>query len=816
MKLKKLFGLLAALMFAFAVVSCDKGDDTGSGNEPDNRPKHYTYSTFTATSPSNWNELTYQDNNDTQIMSYIGSSFFTFDYKFDENGEIIDGQYEVEYSAATKLEDVSAEYVGEQWGLAEGDIYRAYKITLREDLKWDDGTPIKAEDFVYTMREQLDPLAKHYRADSFYVGGTIIHNAENYVKQGSTMDVSARKFYETWDASANDIFFDLGEASTVGTWIATNYGQYLEDHTPEWVLQAAGYVSVTEAQMLSIKGKTPAEIYANEEYKAIFENVLAFWQTDPNEELDLFSAPFTFPVVEFDEVGIFVGDTDYELVIVLDKPLQLLNEDGSLYYKAAYNMSSLPLVHKAKWENNKKQPTSASGLVTSEYNTSVATTASWGAYKLTSFQAGKSYVLERNNNWYGYNMPENEGLYQTDKIECEVINEWNTAWVKFRAGEIDGIGIDVSIADEYKGSERAYFTPDDYVGSLQLQSSKPALEARESENVNKTILTYPEFRKALSLAINRDEYNKKCSTASLAGYGIFNSMHYYDVANGGVYRNEDVAKEVLCRVYGVDVSKYPSLDAAHAAISGYNLELARQLVDQAYDKAVEDGEIDGDDIVKLQFGSSTINTNVTRNHNFIKESWKELVKGTKLEGRLEFDDDKEAGSAWANDFRAGNYDVCMGGWTGAAWDPGYFLLAYLSPDYMYSTAWPTDQITMEFTMPGVGAEGADVTDTMSLLEWYDCLNGSAGCKYNWAEGYIPNAKRLLLIAALEEQILTAYYTVPIQYSFAASLLSYKVDYISYSYNTFMAYGGMKYMTYNFSDLEWEDEIERQGGEINYK
>ena len=31
--------------------------------------KSYTYKTYTSVSPSNWNELTYQDNNDTQIMS---------------------------------------------------------------------------------------------------------------------------------------------------------------------------------------------------------------------------------------------------------------------------------------------------------------------------------------------------------------------------------------------------------------------------------------------------------------------------------------------------------------------------------------------------------------------------------------------------------------------------------------------------------------------------------------------------------------------------------------------------------------------------
>ena len=45
--------------------------------------KQAEYNTTTSVMPSNWNEFTYADNNDTQIMSYIGSSFFAYDYKFE-------------------------------------------------------------------------------------------------------------------------------------------------------------------------------------------------------------------------------------------------------------------------------------------------------------------------------------------------------------------------------------------------------------------------------------------------------------------------------------------------------------------------------------------------------------------------------------------------------------------------------------------------------------------------------------------------------------------------------------------------------------
>ena len=51
-----------------------------------------------------------------------------------------------------------------------------------------------------------------------------------------------------------------------------------------------------------------------------------------------------------------------------------------------------------------------------------------------------SYVIVREVNWYGYGKDVyEEGTYQTDKIVCEQVQDWNTAWLKFQAGEVDSI-----------------------------------------------------------------------------------------------------------------------------------------------------------------------------------------------------------------------------------------------------------------------------------------------------------------------------------------------------------------------------------------
>lgn len=816
-------GLLLVVMICAAFTSCAPKEDgiklifTKAGE--------YTYNTYTAVSPSNWNELTYQDNNDTQIMSYIGSSFFSFDFKYDAEGKILPGQFEIVYEAATKLEDVTAKYK-EAWNI-NGDKYMAYAITLRNDLKWDDGTAIKAEDFVYSMQEQLNPLFQNYRADSFYVGSTIIAGAKLYAKQGQSGIFAADTAYDAYSTDLDSkLMFHIGPSSDAlpaEVYFRTSMGfpaSYDVEKTAQYlVTNYLGECAFTVEIAKTMEGKTLAEIKADEAMKAAWEALIGWWQTEPNEELHFFAAEYTYPAFDWKNVGIFVGENEYELVVVLEKALDLLKEDGTLSYKAAYNFASLPLVHKAKYEANKQAPVAGSTLWTSTYNTSVKTCASWGPYKLTFFQSGKAYILEKNENWYGYGVKENEGLYQTDRIVCETIKEWNTAWLKFQAGEIDGIGIDVSIAQDYKNSDRAYFTPDDYVGSLQLQSNTEMLKANETANnqtgIDKEILSLVDFRKALSLSIDRADYTAKCTTASLKGFGLYNSMHYYDVANGGVFRETDEAKKVLCEVYNVDYTKYDSLDAAVDAITGYDLDAAKALFTSAYNTAIEQGLLTADEKVFLTFGTGAINESTQRHFDYLKEAWTKAVVGTPLEGKLDFEI-KDFADAWANDFRDGKYEICMGGWTGAAWDPGYFLLAYLSPDYMYSKAWATDTVTMTFTMVGVGENGEDITETMSLLDWYDCLNGASGAKYDWSSAALPEAKRLQLIAALEKQVLLAYYTVPTYNSFGASMLSYKIDYITYEYNTFMGYGGIKFMKHNFDDAQWRAQVKAQDGKLNYK
>ncbi|MBQ2253542.1 MAG: hypothetical protein II325_00115, partial [Clostridia bacterium] len=385
--------------------------------------------------PSNWNELTYADNNDTQIMSYIGSSFFDYDYKFEgdvkynadgsiNKAGIVPGAYTTNYSAATKLEDVTST-VDAKWGYtaeqkAEGGY--AWKITLRDDLKWDDGTPIKAADFVYSMQAQLDPKFMNFRANTYY--DTLrVKNAKEYFFSGAPIYSPIVPPYG--EGETPDYSFNLDGAEVYMS--TTTTGMTLAGYSLEKLIN--DYVG-TEDAIAALKVIADAENeygYAKitEELKATAMELVGHalkpfgmdWSSmDDATKEELFKETLFYlsgygDEVDWNTVGLYSIDSENAIVICMDVAFKLLNDDGDLSYMAAYYMSSLPLVHKEKYEAAKVKPADGATLWTSKYNSSFETTASWGPYKLVEFEAGSHYKLAKNENWYGWNMEQYKNQY---------------------------------------------------------------------------------------------------------------------------------------------------------------------------------------------------------------------------------------------------------------------------------------------------------------------------------------------------------------------------------------------------------------------
>lgn len=837
MKQRKVIAILAMILVLVLSVgvlaACnDKPDPDGPKPTPDtpqddnyytdgtgwDDPKDYINYDYTSQMPGQWCTILSSDNVDNTMEGYFTSSFYEFNYEFDKDGNIVSGGYTVEYSAARKLVDVTAKYAGRYGLAADATKGQAFAMTLRTDLTWDDGTPIKAADFVYSMSQQLSPKYLFSTASNYYSGNYTIHNAENYVKQGQTLMRAATSTYSEWATAIAEmpdkLIFDLTN-SYVGNFMTSKYADAVKK------LGAAGtYAALTGASaddLKSLEGKTYAQIAADETLKATWTKVLATWQTEPNEELHFWAYKYTYPTMDFSEVGYFVGDNEYELVMVIDNTLNPLDENGNLTYEAGYYFSNWPLVKKALWEkceNRTKTP------YTSSYCTSMGTSASWGPYKLTNYQTNKTYTISRNEKWFGYGRKQYVGQYQTDNIITNKIAEWDTAWLAFQNGELDGIGMDVKIAADYRTSKRAYFTPETYTFDLNLQS----LANSRNEKRNNLLLNYDEFRKAISLSLDRDDYCAKNSPSSLAALGLLNNMYYYDVENGGVYRETTQAKEAILNAYGATKNEdgswtvgkhtYDDIEDALDATTGFNLTLARQLVDQAVEKAIADGKYSNGEKVVLTFGIQEQTANTDRIKNWFQSAFDKMTEGTKLAGLVKIEYFIFSEKTWSEQFANGEYDLCFGAWGSAAFNPSYLLCeTQISKDNRYAVNW--DPTTVSVTVNATPDEKhADGVYTYNLEEWRLILQGKEGCPVNFKNFSMED--QLTALGAVETAILKAYYSIPVYSRYSASLMGYKVDYITYEYNTFMGYGGIRYMTYNYDEASWAAFVAENGGKLDYK
>ncbi len=825
--------VLCFMLVATMIVGCSGGDTVVDANL-----KEAEYNTTTSVMPSNWNEFTYADNNDTQIMSYIGSAFFEYDYKF-ENDEkfnkdgtinkdaLVPGAYTTNYSAATKLEDVTAS-VDAKWGYtdeqkAEGGY--AWKITLRDDLKWDDGTEIKAADFVYSMQQLLDPAFMNFRANTYY-DTLMIKNSKVYFfqnQEGTYETIGGQGYASVQEA------LDAGEELYVNIWNmwgAAGYKDEAGNEAPEWV---------------SINDET---VYNNEagddpcSGKMMYEGYGAYLEPGTGYDAAIY-VENTNRDVAWDSVGIYSIDDENAIVLCLDKAYSFLKEDGSLSVWAPYYFSSLPVVHREKYEASKIAPADGATLWTSNYNSSLETTASWGPYKLAEFEAGSHYKLVKNENWYGWNMTQYANQYNISAVNCRKVEEFATKWMGFLNGSYDDASLQTENVGEYLDSKYVYFTSTSTgTFGMQLYSNLPVL--KESEN-NNGILAIQEFRHALNLGLNRSDIVEKIWPGSAVPcFGLLNVAYYYDIENspeladGGQYRNATLAKEGILRAYGFeqDGDKWSSgeltglsTDDAYDSLTGYNPTLAKEKMQAAIDILLANPDEYGYDASKnitLVYGSSSDTDKQRFRANYLQDVIDGLTAGTALEDKIDVVFDASAGAQWAEAFRSGDTQIGFGyGFSGNAFNPFDIVGAFVNPDddLNYHMYWDTSSIDMTLTMPAGDYEGAGETITMSVQNWYYCLNGLAGTEnqpktYNWGEGFAPVEARLTILSALEELTIKESRSVMLIADGGGSFLGAKFSYFSEEEHTFMGFGGMRYMEVNYTDEEWAAFVAENNNDLS--
>ena len=793
--MKRLLALALVVCMMFSGFAFAEGDAAKDS---------YTYNLAIQEFPTVWDPMRQQTNTDSTYTTFMGNGLYDFDYNEDMDGYVV-----VPLAAADFPADVTSEYVGDQWKIAEGDTARAWRVTIRQDMTWDDGTPITAKDYVDSAKIRLNPKAANYRADSFYSGNMVVAGAEAYAKGGVTTD------------TAISAYMDIDGAATVDEFLAAhgdeegyiNWGNSFGD---TYDFEAKAWTGAAEDAVVD-SGLTIKELY--EFYTAGAGAEYITWADEEGIKayaLDELFVKYTYPEASWDSVG-FIQHDDYSFDLVLTKPLE-----GFYLW---YSMTDTWLVKADVYE---ACITETDGVYNCTYGTTAETSPSWGPYKMTEFQSDKVITLVRNDNWFGFK--DNPDIYQATAIKWTYVAEPATRLEMFQSGQLDMYGMSKDDMEAYAGSDYLYYEEGDSVFAMVFNPDKAALENAQKNagaNINKTILTLKDFRMAMSLSMDRAKFCLSTAPTNGPAFALYGGQIVADPDNGIFYRTTDVAKQVVVDFWGLtdeigEGKTYATIDDAIDSITGYNLEMAKTYFDSAYDQAIEQGLMDEDDVVQITVGTpNTTSTFYNNGYDFIVNNYTEAVKGTKLEGKLTFTRDGTLGNAFSEALKSNQVDMLFGvGWTGSTFDPYGLIEAYTSANYQYDPSWDTTTDELAITL-------GDETYTATVWDWTKAISGevvtgknAAGETVELSFPYSTDTeeadKRITVLGALESAVLMHYDFIPLMGDSSALLKGMKVEYYTEDEVFPMGRGGVKYMTFNYTDAEWDAYVAEQGGTLNYK
>ena len=830
---------------AFGLTAC--GDDGNSSGK-------YTYRMATADLADNWNVHTYTSDASNDILGYTEDGLYTFDYNDTKDGYVI-----VPAMASEMPQDVTSQYVSDtKWGITSGDTWKAIRIELRHDLKFDNGDEITADDFVESMKLLLNPEAANYRADSYYGGQFTIVGAEQYAKANTyaysamvSANYGPEEYFDIADlvAGANNVLQLDGKDIAINLTTGGNWGSnglndyygagYFEiDGWEEFAAKADedGYIKLDQAGLemvmdviAMLHGYGTAEEYAaacesSDNYVGADGDInyaYAEWQ-----EMCFFGS--TWPEFDFSNVGIKAVD-DYTLDVILESSL-------SGFYLNYSLTGALSLVHP---ETYKSCISNNQGAYSNSYGTSKETYVGFGPYRISSYVQDSVVEFEKNPYWYGYSDPAYEGQYQTTNISIRQITDSSIRLSEFKAGKLDSYGLQAADMDDYQSSEYTYFTEGESTWFVALNpdtegltaAQEAATPATSGNVVNKTVLTIKEFRQALSFSIDRWAYAQTLDPMSSPALSLFTNQIVSDPENGTSYRTTDEAKQVLVDFWGLsdDIGpgkEYATIDEAISSITGYDPSGAKTLFTQAYNEAVESGMLpEGDNWeVQIVIGKPAEHEYYNNGYNFLVATWTNAVAGTPFEGHLVFKQSQVLGStSFAEYLQNNQVDVLFGvGWTGSALDPYNLMEAYVSEDYQYDPGWDTKTTMCDVEINGqilrasvydwgkTALQGGNISATVVVdgQPTTDKVTINAGVAAD------PSV-RLAVLAAVENAVLQQYDMIPVGVQASASLKGMRIEFYTEEYIYGVGRGGVKYMTYTMDDAEWAKYVNDNGGELNY-
>lgn len=526
------------------------------------------------------NPLTYHWSHESALMGYLSTPLYGTDVNWDQaiedglasskgdfsniNESNIGGllRENVKYGAADYPIAVGGDFDGENGVDQSGKYSEAisreisaytYQYKLRDDIYWEDGTNVTAEDYYYSYFQYIDQTQNNFRASSYFPNadrssGLRVVGARNYFLQGTEIGLG--------ESTANPLTGDYGYAQ-ITRYLGEN-NPYGPSYIGEWPFSSPGdTVYVTKAKFdelgLSVGDNQPypegidfgAATIANYDMKADIK--LNTYYIGEKGEL--------WPAIDAEDVGFKVID-DYTFEMTFETPLS---------HVSAMSAADFTLVHPATYEASLDE-----NGTNSTYGTSVTQPLSYGPFVLKSWDTGAKIVFNKN---YQSFMHMN---YNYKSISFEFYANVDARMQAFEQGKLSSAGLNQTYFNTYLENPNRKDYYDGYPQYLMF-NAVDYTETDENNDVIRSAIQNKDFRQAFFFGFNRVEYTSTVyapNVPTLLSYSA-NATQYDNDPSWYVNTPEYAA---MLEDLGIDYDTY-----------GYDPVKAKSLFDTAYDAWIAEG-----------------------------------------------------------------------------------------------------------------------------------------------------------------------------------------------------------------------------------
>lgn len=488
----------------------------------------------------------------------------------------------------------------------------------------------------------------------------------------------------------------------------------------------------------------------------------------------------------FDQVeGITWDDVGFEKLSDLSFKLTLATKQTQ-YHVMTY-LGIINLVHPVQFElgfNN----TGTENF----YGSVQVPLISYGQYKLANnyFDTLKFDFTRDDNNYAAWN-------YTFKKINGPIIKDQTQVINEFKAGNLDIAGVSGEFWNEFKDDSNLYVAPSNSFYRLAISLDR----GEDAKRASAPILAYEDFRRALYLATDREDFADNVLPPSQGALGFLSNIHQVTEWASQAYAASDIFYSQL-----EELGLSPET-------GGYNSVEAKALFDTARAEAIADGKYTANEVVKVQFSYYDAGSN-TRIAEWVKLQLEKVFNEGEATKVFEIELNSLSNAELTQQRNAGDFDLVFTGMSGATFQ------ALFGMGYIFSPTFSNFLVGKGHDIPNKKVE-AEILNLFDIVKDKDEEDRTETEQYLFetleeTDGIFEGTFDELFLfwnsvdefdvdyegqeedlhhitAALERALLEQMIAVPLFSSTSAAVLGSEVVRIPHAYSLFLGWGGMAYM-----------------------